>query len=107
MKVTALGQTVTFNEERILFAEARELEAKSGASGLPEFFEFVRMGKSAALQALVWIALRRHNPGLTYADLDNAELATAIAPDDDAEPAGGDDADPLAGGLDEGDDPSL
>ena len=105
MTITALGQTVKFDEKHILFAEGRELEKLTGTSGLAEVFEHVAALNSSAIQALVYVALRRHNPSINFSDLDNEDLFGSIQEDKPADAAtddeGADDGDPLDGSVDE------
>lgn len=68
------GEVFDFDENRLTFAEARALEHRTGVP-------FSKVGESAqdggidALQALIWIAMKRQQPTLMFSDLDDLAIS--------------------------------
>ena len=56
--------------ERMTFAEARAVEKVTGLS----IAEVARGGSLAGLQALLWVTLKRDDPTLRFADLDDRPI---------------------------------
>lgn len=77
------GTTYEMIESRFTFAEARAVEKVSGVS-----FQDVMDGgaKNASIdvtQALLWISMKRVDPTLTFADLDDVAIDEIEWPEDD------------------------
>ena len=98
MKFTANGETVEFDESRMLFAEARAIESVTGMT-VKAMFEALTDGSATALQALVWVAFKRKNPALKFSDLDTWDINDLgvgdEVPDEEGDDTESDDADPL------------
>lgn len=86
---TADGAKHSLDVERMTFAEARAVERVSGMS----IAEVAGGGSLTAVQALLWVTLKRSEPELRFADLDDRpigdftfDVTRDAEPDQDAEP---------------------
>jgi hypothetical protein len=82
IKFTAQGASHEFDVDKLTFAEGRALERVTGST-VAEFFDVLVKGSLTALQALVWVACKRDQPTLTFADLDDWVIADVVFEDPD------------------------
>lgn len=68
------GEISTFDINKLMFAEVREIERVTGES-LKQNMKMLKDGWIGPMQALVWIAYRRGNPGVKYSDYDNVAIS--------------------------------
>lgn len=88
------GEPYELDVERLTFAEARAFESHSGISFI-ESMENPQMRASIdALQALVWIAVKRKEPTTKFSDLDDVEISSIVTEDEDEEAGDEGEADP-------------
>jgi hypothetical protein len=80
IKFTAQGTAHDFDVDKLTFAEGRALERVTGST-VAEFFGVLVNGSLTALQALVWVACKRDQPTLTFADLDDWVIADVVFED--------------------------
>lgn len=57
----------------VMFAEARAIEKVTGST-FKETMDQLVAGSMEAVQAFVWIAFKRSDPGMKFSDLDNVPL---------------------------------
>lgn len=72
MRVTVDGRTYEADLNRLTFAEARAVEKASGES-----FATILSAKAPTMtgvQALVWVTMKRGEPTLKFADLDDRAI---------------------------------
>jgi hypothetical protein len=86
LEFTVNGEVYGLDVDRLTFAEARAFESHSGVS----FVEAMENPKTRttidALQALVWIAVKRKEPTTKFSDLDDVELGSIVSDEEEAEP---------------------
>lgn len=102
MKFTANGQHYEFDESRIMFAEARAIEGATGLT-MKELGVEMNRGSATALQALMWIAVKRAEPATRFSDLDEWDIGSIDF--DGADVAAEDEADPFDGPSTDGEQP--
>ena len=68
------GEVSTFDVNRLMFAEVREIERVTGES-LKQNMKLLKEGWIGPMQSLVWTAYRRTNPGAKYSDYDNVAIS--------------------------------
>lgn len=78
-----------FDANRLMSAEAEAIERHTGMTFV-EFGQKLAMGSAIALHALVWVFLKRENPGVKFADVDFPMGAIQSAPDEDDRAEAGD-----------------
>jgi len=71
VRVTVDGKSYEADINRLTFAEAKAVERKSGES----IAEIMRTKSMAAVQALIWVIVKRGEPTFKYEDLDDREVA--------------------------------
>lgn len=71
--VVANGETHTLDLDRMLFAEGRAIEKVTGST-FGEFGQAMQAGSLTAIQALVWVAVKRTHPETKFSDLDEWEI---------------------------------
>lgn len=75
------------DEEDLLFAEARAMQKHTGKN-LGVLVQGIEEGDMDALQAFMWVSMKRVKPELKFTDLDDLPLAEFDVVDDElAEPA--------------------
>lgn len=70
MKFIARGTKYGLDEEKLTFAEARAVERACGMT----FDKLRDQGGVTAMQAMVWVAMKREQPTLRFTDLDDMEF---------------------------------
>lgn len=70
MTVTVDGVAHEADLNRLTFAEARAIERITGES----FADIMRTQSMTAVQALVWVILKRDDPTLKFTDLDDRAI---------------------------------
>lgn len=91
MQFTVDGQSYEFDEDRMTFAQGRDVEKATGMT-VKEVGESASRGSLTAVQALVWVAMKATRPALKFSDLDDLAIADVEFGSD--EPAAGEAADP-------------
>lgn len=104
------GMPAAIDPDKLMFAEARAIERATGKT-LKEVMAELERGSIEALQALLWTARRRHEPGLKFSDLDESTfMDLELMPDEDDEPGevpDGDGVDPTVAVPDGPAEPNL
>lgn len=93
MKFVANGTKYEFDDARITFAEARQVEKVTGRT----MAEIGRAGGGediTTLQAMIWVAMKRADPTLRFSDLDDMAMGDLEMIPEDDEP--GEQPDPTA-----------
>lgn len=70
LTVTWGEKTSSCDMEKVTFAEARAVEKVTGEP----FTEALSSKSMESLQALIWVVLKRHNPGILFSDLDDEPI---------------------------------
>ena len=96
LKFKADGESYEFDMERIMFSEARAIESSTGLT-MTDLGDAAQRGSMEAIQAIVWIAVRRKTPATKFSDLDNWAIADVEFIQDD-EPSDGESAEDPTGG---------
>ena len=91
MKFKVKDEQYELDETSLTLGEARAIERVTGES-----FTKGKKAGVAGVQALIWVAMKRKNTRLTFAETDDIAFADLDFTDDEpADDATGDDADPL------------
>lgn len=89
MKFSHGDREFEFDENRLTFAEARAVERVTGIT-MAEAMDAASKGSALAMQAYMWIAMKRADPPLKFSDLDDMSLAdfafTTDEPEAEPEP---------------------
>lgn len=80
------GHQFEFDENRLTFAEARAVERVTGVT-MAEAMDAASKGSALALQAYMWIAMKRADPPLKFSDLDDMSLGDFTFTTDEPEQA--------------------
>lgn len=75
MKFKANGNIYEMDEKSITFAEGKALEKVSGVP-FTGVAQAAVSGSLSALQGLIWIAVKRSDPGVKFDDLDDWAIDT-------------------------------
>jgi len=79
------GEVSTFDINKLMFAEVREIERVTGES-LKQNMKMLKDGWIGPMQSLVWIAFRRTTPGVKFSDYDNVAISDVEFLDEDENP---------------------
>lgn len=71
VRVTVDGKAYEADLNRFTFAEAKAIEKKCGES----MAEIMKTKSMAAVQAIVWVVVKRGEPTLKFEDLDDREIS--------------------------------
>jgi hypothetical protein len=86
MKFVVNGVKYEFDEDKVTFAEARAVEKVTGRT----MAEVMRSGVEdvTTMQAIIWVAMKRADPTLKFADLDDTPVGDVeFIPEDEPAPA--------------------
>ena len=92
MKFAVDGKDYEFDDASMTFAEGRAIEKVTGVP-FGEVGTLAKKGSMTAIQAMVWVAMKRAEPTLKFSDLDDrpissVEFAVADESDDEGDEAG-------------------
>ena len=82
MKFKVNGNEYEFDEESVTFGEARMLERVTGMT-MSELGDKGEGGSVEAMQAFIWLAVRREDPIVQFSDLDEWSIADLEIDDED------------------------
>ena len=94
MRFTVDDKAYDYDDATMTFAEGRAIEKATGRT-FGEIGELAKSGSLSAIQALVWVAMKRTEPTLKFSDLDDRAISAFDF--DDAEPDEDAGADPTDG----------
>ena len=94
MRFTVDDKAYDYDDATMTFAEGRAIEKVTGRT-FGEIGELAKTGSLSAIQALVWVAMKRTEPTLKFSDLDDRAISAFTF--DDPEPEPGDPTDPTDG----------
>jgi hypothetical protein len=78
IKFQANGRDLEFDPDHILFSEAAAFRRYTGEAFI-EWSSLLDAGREDAMQAIVWIAAKRREPELTFAEVGEWEYVTGFA----------------------------
>lgn len=87
MKIVVEGTAHEVDPSKLTFGEAKRIEQVTGLT-FSKWGEQLQAGSITALQALVWILVRRRSPEARFDDIDDIEFGQVemVADDPPAEP---------------------
>lgn len=85
MKFTANGTTYEMDEASITFAEGRAIEKVTGQA-FTEVGNNAANGSMLAMQALVWVTVKRSEPSTKFEDIDDWAIGSIEFKVDDENP---------------------
>src|SRR5512139_358070 len=87
IRFTVDGKRHEFDDDRLTLGEGRAMEKATGST-VQEIQELAKRGSLTAIQAFIWVAMKRSDPPLRFSDLDDRALADFEFEDPDDEPEG-------------------
>lgn len=86
MKFTVGGAEYEMVQDNITFAEARAIEKVTGKA-FQALMSDPNLMTMDVTQALAWVSMKRVDPTLTFSDLDEVEIRSVAAVEEEAEAA--------------------